>query len=186
MKGCVIFMLQLYLSMLDDHSYDKNLTEIYKEYKSWMLKVAFYFLKDEGLAADAVHDVFLNIVKKIRNVPLNNPDITKSYLYIAIKNSSINILKNQDKNTTFDIEQQYDICSDTDVIKDVETKDLYDRVLAYINDMPEKYREVLTLHLVCQNSLNEISMLLGIPFKTAQTRYLRGRNMIRERFGDII
>ena len=179
-------MLQLYLSMLDDHSYDKDLTDIYREYRGWMLKVAFYFLKDEDLALDAVHDVFLNIVKRIRNVPVKSPDITKAYLFIAIKNSSINILKSRQKNAVFDLDHQFDICSDADIEKDVETKDLYDRVLSYIKTLPEKYREVLTLHLVCQNSLNEIALLLNIPFKTAQTRFLRGRKMIKERFGDII
>ena len=85
-------MLELYLSLIEDHSYDDKLIEIYEEYKPWMLRTACSFLHDDELSQDAVHDVFMNIVKRIRNIPDKTIDLTKSYLFIAIKHACIDIL----------------------------------------------------------------------------------------------
>ena len=64
-----------------------------------MLRTAYSFLHDDELSQDAVHDVFMNIVKRIRNIPDKTIDLTKSYLYIAIKHACIDILnKRKNKN----------------------------------------------------------------------------------------
>ena len=179
-------MLEFYLSLIEDHSYDDKLIEIYEGYNSWMLRTAYSFLKDEELSKDAVHDVFMNIVKRVRNVPDKTVDLTKSYLYIAIKHACIDILNKRKKNFAFDLDSQFSLHTDTNIEKEIADKDLYGQMLKYIDTLPTIYKEVITLHVLHEIKLTKVAALLKIPFKTAQTRYFRARNMIRKEFGDII
>ena len=100
-------MLEFYLSLIEDHGYDDKLIEIYEGYKPWMLRTAYSFLHDDDLSQDAVHDVFMNIIKRIRNIPDETIDLTKSYLFIAIKHACIDILNKRKKNFVFDLDSQF-------------------------------------------------------------------------------
>ena len=179
-------MLEFYLSLIDDQSYSNRLLKIYNEYKDWMLTVAFHFLKNEENAKDAVHNVFVNIAKKIRDVPYDTPGNIKSYLYISVKNASFTILKKNKKHSTFNLDDQFNISNQSNVEKEVEDKELYKQVLKYIDELPTIYKEALTLHLVHNKSFDEMAVILNIPYKTAHTRFFRARDMIRKRFGDFI
>lgn len=179
-------MLSLYLSLLEDHNCDNKLIEIYNNYKNWMLMVAYSFLEDQELSKDAIHDVFLNLVKKIRTIPDENMNVTKAYLYIAIKHACIDIIKRRKSNITFNIDDQFNLHNNTNIEKEIETKYLYDKVLEYIDSMPYIYKEVITLHIVHDIKLTDVAKILNIPFKTAQSRYLRARKLIRKNLGDLI
>lgn len=179
-------MLSLYLSLLDDHSYDNKLIEIYDNYKNWMLMIAYSFLDDQELSKDAIHDVFLSLVKKIRTIPNEDINITKAYLYIAIKHACIDIIKKRKSNITFSIDDQFVLHNNTNVENEVETKELYDKVMMYIDSMPYIYKEVITLHIVHDMKLTDVAKILNIPFKTAQSRFLRARKLIQKNLGDII
>ena len=102
-------MLLFYISLVQDHKYDDKLIKIYNEYKPWMLKMALHFLKNEEDAKDVVHDTFIKITGNIENLPVENPEVTKAYLFIAIKNSSLNVINSKNyKNKTFSLDEQFD------------------------------------------------------------------------------
>ena len=179
-------MLEFYLSLIEDQSYSNRLLKIYNEYKDWMLKIAFHFLKNEEDAKDAVHNVFVNIAKRIREVPDNTPGDIKSYLYISVKNASFTLLKKNRKYSVFNLEDQFNIANESNVEKEVGDKELYKQVLEYIDELPAIYKEVLTLHIVHNKNFDEIAIILNIPYKTAHTRFSRAKDMIKKRFGDFV
>lgn len=179
-------MLLFYISLLQDHTYDSKLIKIYDEYKSWMLKIAFHFLQNEEDAKDVVHDTFIKITGNIENLPVENPEVTKSYLFIAIKNTSLNVINSKKyKNKVFSLDDQFDIASNENIEETVSNKSLYDEILSFIYTLPDIYKQVLTMHLVCSISLKEISNTLNVPFKTIETRYIRGRQIVRDKFKGI-
>ena len=47
------------------------------------------------------------------------------------------------------------------------------------------YKDVLTLYIKFGMSLKEIAKALNVPPKTVQTRFMRGKAILKERFGDI-
>ena len=47
------------------------------------------------------------------------------------------------------------------------------------------YKDVLTLKVLFDKTLKEISQMLNLSVKTVETRYLRGKSMLKERFGDV-
>ena len=48
--------------MIDNSEGKKNFEELYNKYKNLMLNRAYDIIKDSGLAEDAVHNAFLNIL----------------------------------------------------------------------------------------------------------------------------
>ena len=143
-------------------------------------------MKSSSLSEDAVHDVFLKIITKVRKIPTESPEITKSYLYIATRNACADICKRNKSRFTANIDDFYNLKSSEDIEATIEIDDLQARLVKIINSMPKTYSDVLTLHLVHNLKLTEIADLLDIPFRTAQSRYLRGRKIIQKEIKKLI
>ena len=176
-------MLSLYLSMLNDEESNEKLTLIFTENKDWMLRYAYSLLDNKNLAMDAVHNTFLKLVEIFRTPSSESKDITKSFLYVSVKNSCINILREEDrlKLESFDLFANYS--SGDSVEENAIADDSYERLVNIINSLPEIYSDILVLHFVCDMSLKEISNLLKIPLKTIYTRFSRGKKIIKKKFG---
>lgn len=177
-------MILFYLSIIDNDDDRKWLADVYKEYKPFILKAAYYYTKNEEDAKDAVHEVFLRICKNITSVP-REPIALKIYLLTSIRNVCYNFKKKRDTHPVFSLDEQFSTPSDTDVQNTIATKSLYDEVIEYIEKMPIIYSEVLTLYYVCNSKPADISIILKIPYKTAETRLYRGKQLLKERFKDL-
>ncbi len=178
-------MLSLYLSMLDSTEANKRLTEIYTENKDWMLRFANSLLEDENQAKDAVHNVFLKVIERLRKLPDKASDITEMFLYVAVKNTCINISKENKRIEYVSADAIANISSDENVEENAVTKDTYAQLLDFINSLPEIYSDILVLHYVCDLPLKEIAKMTGIPLMTVKTRYKRGKEAIIKGFGGI-
>lgn len=178
-------MLVFYLSLIQNDEDRYRITHIYETYLDWMLKMAFHYLKNETDAEDAVNDVFLNIISGNCSVPFNNENETKAYLFICIRNSAFNVKRLRNKHKTVNCDELFNISVKYDLEESFFQRDSYNEILSFINTMSPIYKDVLTLKITFDKTLKEISKILNIPFKTAETRYIRGRAILKERFGDI-
>ncbi len=177
-------MILFYLSIIDNDDDRKWLADVYKEYKPFMLKAAYYYTNNEEDAKDAVHEVFLRLCKNITAVP-REPIVLKIYLFTAIRNICYNLIRKRTKHHVLSLDEQFATPSDTDVQNIIATKSLYDEVIEYIEKMPIIYSEVLTLYYACKSKPADISKILKIPYKTAETRLYRGKQLLKERFKDL-
>ena len=178
-------MLSFYLSLIDDEEYRANITRIYNTYLDWMLKIAYHYLKNEADAQDAVNDVFLSFVGGNCSIPLDNADNTKSYLFICIRNASLNLKKSKNKHITVNYDEFFSLSAKYDLEENFITKDTYNEILSFINTMSPIYKDVLTLYICFSKTLKEIAQELNLPFKTVETRFRRGKAILNERFGNI-
>lgn len=64
------------------------------------------------------------------------------------------------------------------VVEQAQQEDMSEYVLKAIQQLPEKYREVIMLQYSRQLSYKEISHILGVPLTTVQIRLVRARRMI--------
>ncbi len=174
-------MLSLYLSLLETEEDRSRLTYIYQEYLDWMLQTAYHYLQNEEDAKDAVHEIFLDIIKSKSSVPIDNKDETKAYLFICIRNRVHRALKENNKIKTVNFEENYSIASDNNVEDEIISKDDSMRLLCYINTLPKIYKDVLSLHFINEVSLKEISCMLRTSNKTIETRFRRGRTLLKEK-----
>ncbi len=178
-------MLQFYLSLIETEDDRANISRIYEQYLDWMIKIAYHYLRDDKDAEDAVSDVFLNIISTNSSIPMNPEKETKAYLFICIRNSVSRIQRLKNKNRAVNFDELFSLSSKVNVEDDIIRKDSYDMLLQFVNAMPPIYKDVLTLYVAFNRSTVEISQLLKIPYKTAETRLRRGKAILKERLGDI-
>ena len=177
-------MILFYLSIIDSDDDRKWLADVYKEYKPFMLKAAYYYTNNEEDAKDAVHEVFLRISKNITIVP-RDPNVLKIYIFTAIRNFCYTLIRKRTKNPVFSFDEQFSIPSSIDVQNTIIAKSFYEQVVEYIEKMPIIYSEVLTLYYVCNSKPTDISKILKIPYKTTAARLYRGKQLLKERFKDL-
>ena len=78
-------MLVFYLAALDSDD-DKNKFEyIYRKYYRFMLHTAAGIIKNPTLAEDAVHETFVQLLRGIDTLRIDNERALKSYLYMVTR-----------------------------------------------------------------------------------------------------
>ncbi|MBE6673893.1 MAG: RNA polymerase sigma factor [Ruminococcaceae bacterium] len=178
-------MLLLYLALLETEEDRAKITKIYETYLDWMLKMAYYYLKNEDDAEDAVNDVFLSSISGGCSIPMDNENETKPYLFICIRNSAFRIKKLKSKHKTVNFDELFNLSSKYDLEDEMIEKETKKILLTCINTLPPIYKDVLTLYVGFDRTLKEIAKELVLPFKTVETRFRRGRGILKERFGDV-
>lgn len=178
-------MLSVYLSLLETEQDKNQFSCIYERYLDWMLQTAYHYLKNEEDAKDAVHEIFFDMAKSGCLAPVGSDDETKAYLFICIRNRASRVAEKRNKIKTVSLNEVYNLSSDYNVENEIVTDDDNERLMHYISSLPKIYKDVLCLHFVSNLTLNEIALILDVPFKTVETRFRRGRALIKEKFGDL-
>lgn len=179
-------MLLFYLSLIDDEEGRAKITKIYEEYLGWMLKMAFHYLKNQEDAEDAVNDAFLSVIEGNCAFPSDDDKQIKAYLFICVRNSAFRIKRLKNKNKTTNYEELFNLSVKYNLEDDISSRDNCNELYSFISTMSPIYKDVLTLKILFDKTLKEISKMLQLPLKTVQTRYLRGKAILRERLGNDI
>lgn len=197
-------MLSLCLSIIETPE-EKTLFEImYYEYRDILFARARSILRDDYLAEDAVHVVFVRIANSfntIKNKLISEKEealILKTskindmcpnvggYLVIMVKNACYDIMKKNNRAELFftDREDFIDIgAKPSDVVVSAEDTYLANETLDAIYDairrLGESQREVLYMHIVLEMNAREISEMIGCSYEAARKRIMRGRAELR-------
>lgn len=143
----------------------------------------YVIVGSEADALDASQDAMLLIYKKLNT--LKNPEMFSSWMYRVVRNSCLDYLK---KNNRYDSEflhsNDYEESFES-TIKDErrgslpneaydlnETKKL---VIKFIDNLPKKQREVITLHYLEEYKIEEIANLLDYNAGSVKSRLHAGR-----------
>ena len=85
-------MLPLFILTIEDPQKKEVFAELYERFEAFMYQVAFSVLQSSSDAEDAVHQVFLKLLKN--DVRLDPSDgRVKAYLGVATKNAALNMLR---------------------------------------------------------------------------------------------
>ena len=74
-------MLVFYLAALDSDDNKNKFETIYRKYYRFMLHTAAGIIKNPTLAEDAVHETFVQLLREIDTLRIDNERALKSYLY---------------------------------------------------------------------------------------------------------
>lgn len=152
--------------------------EFEKEYRELYLPLCMYALRlvgDTDEAREIVQSVFTSLWQSVQNgfTPIN----LKSYLYKAVRNSSLSFLKEQSKQTEFIAEDQ-DVAEET-----IDTSERDARLWKAIDDLPEKTRQVFLFSKRDGMSNKEIAEEMGISIKTVENQMTRAMKHLRKAYG---
>lgn len=171
-----------FLSLIEAEQERDALEKIYQENLDWMLKTAFYFLKNNEDAEDVIQEVFVGLVKNKTEIPLESEERLRAYLFICVRNAAFALSKKRNWDTNVSNDFLENLSTKEDMQESLIKRDFYNVVLAYINAMPPKYKDVLVLNVLYGKSSHKIAKILNIPKKTAESRLTRAKHLLNKQF----
>lgn len=148
---------------------DSEVRQLYQRHGPALAAYACAFLPDAAAAEDAVHSVFLNLLRN----PVAAPDSEAGYLYRAVKNAALN----QKRDSSRNVELPSDECWFTHHHADIaDSLALQSALVA----LPEEQREVVIMRIWSGMTLEEIGAATGVTLNTAASRYRYALEKLRE------
>lgn len=171
--------------------FEKHLKEVYKD--------VFYFvmsrIHDEEKAKDITQSVMESVCKKIGT--LRREDSFKSWVMRITRNKINEYYRKErrykekyDDRVSKDIELEGDPSLDVEDIKaDILQKLIDDEdminIMVALENLEEKYQDVIRLNIICEYSLIETAEILGKNVNTVRTWSARGLLKLKEEFEKI-
>lgn len=156
-----------------------NFENSFKEFFKPLCFHAMSFVKDEEVAKDLVHDVFITVWTKRYEVDFTLPMLP--YLISLTRHRAINYLEHLKVKARHE-EQE----SQTELLyfsgEDTGHEELVSKIIARINSLPERCQEVMYLYLVENKKYKEIAGLLNISVNTVKKHISSGLKTLREEF----
>ena len=155
--------------------------ELYREYFIKLYRFGFSIVHCRESAEEIVHDVLINLWKK-RN-SFDEIEHLNTYLYVSVKNLSLNYLRNQGKRIYLDLEILYGetaYCS-IDPESLMISKEKAEALDSIINSLPVKCRLIFKLIKVDGMKYKEVAALLNLSLKTVENQLAIGVKKIAMR-----
>ncbi len=173
-------MLFYYLSLVETEEDQSKLSKIYYEYNKIMMYTALDVLKNESLAQEAVNDAFIRIINNLHKIEMDEiySHKTKSFLVKIVRNTAIDALKEEKKQTGVDfndINETTILSSNNNNVDDLmSVRAVYES----LDLLPEIYREILELKIYRDFTDKEIAKFLNISHSAVRKRLQRARELL--------
>ena len=177
-------MTGIYKSMLETKTKTErqSFTEFYERVNLKCLRVALGITKDQTLAEDAVHNAFLKFISEKEKFSSLPYDKQESLITIIVKNKAIDILRKENKLTTYIVNESGEetLADDFDISVDYESAESYERLVSLIDTLPEIYRVVFEMKYIQDLSNGEIAKLLDVTKEVVAMRLNRAKKNLAE------
>ena len=169
-------MLVFYLAAIDSDESKNKFEYIYRKYYRFMLRTASSIIRDSSLAEDAVHETFVQLLKEIDSLRIDNEKSLQSYLYILTRK------RERRRGVLTDYENR---STSLDNLKEPEeialTNLQLNKAVSILSDMPSIYRRTLVLR-VKGYSIREIAQITNSSESNVKTRIHRARAILLKSF----
>ncbi len=151
-------------------SNEKISLEIYGKYADMLYRLALANLGDNHDAEDAVHDVFIKYLQTKPDFKDGNHE--EGWFVRVTVNTCKDFLRKKRHRGYTPLEEVHHLKSEDEE---------QSSVIAHLQSIPEKYRNVIVLHYFEGYSVGEISEMLNISISGVKMRLSRGRDLIKEK-----
>lgn len=171
-------MLTFYLNLVETPEEKDKVEALYYQYRTLMKYMAMKILRNEETAEDAVGDAMVALIENLDRIEDVYAEKTKSFIYIVIRNVSLNRLKKETRWKKENIEDYANLPLDkADPFESVYVKECLER----IEELPDIYRDILQLKVYYKMTNREIAKLLRISEALVRKRLERARNLLFDR-----
>lgn len=156
---------------------------LYKEYYKKLFILSFKYIRNQELAEEVVHDIFLKIWNQAGSLQVTQS--LGSYLSKAVVNASLNLLKSQKRELGNYARYEVEFSNDTDDNNEAEV--LEQKLLKIeqaISQLPVQCKKVLLMSKYEKLKQQEISNRLNISIKTVKNHLTYAFKKIRETIGE--
>ena len=147
--------------------------------KDEMYRFAKRFVMSSDEAEDVVQDLMMKFWQKKED--LAQFGNLKSYALKSVKNECLNRLKHHDVKMGF-----ADFQLHRSELYQIETNNLKEQILNFINQLPEKQKAVIHLKDVEEYDVPEISEILEMEENAVRVNLMRARTKIKEQIQKLI
>jgi len=142
---------------------------LFNNYHDRLCYYCYRMIRDKDAAKEIVHDVFVNIwINRKKWKPKNS---VKSYLYKAVKNKSINYLKQPGFSLRSDNQiEEIEIHSQNNPGVILEAKEIREAYKSAVEKLPEKCRQIVILIKENGLSYQEAAEIQNVSIKTVETQ----------------
>jgi RNA polymerase sigma factor (sigma-70 family) len=151
--------------------------ELYKLYAKAMLNVAFRIVGNVAEAEDVLQESFLDAFRRIQD--FRQETTFGLWLKQIVVNRSINQLRKR-KVEMVELNEDVDNLADEQPEGDEEIQYKVAQVKHAMNELPEGYKQVISLYLIEGYDHEEIGQILGITENTSRTQFLRAKRKLGE------
>ena len=179
------------LDRIKSQSDEKAFEYLFHTYYNSLCKYAYGILHSHAEAEDVVSDCFFEFWNKRKLITIK--DSLRSYLFVSVRNTSLNHLKRQKTKIKFKKDQQaqlkYPFFLHDDVVKQIEElqqmEEFESRLKKAINRLPKQCHYIFYLNRFEQLSYQEIATKLNLSVGTVKTQIARALKKIRAEFEDV-
>lgn len=155
-----------------------------KEFRP-MVFFALRYVKDPDVAEEITQEVFLGLWEKRATIDPAKP--VRSYLGTAVRNRSLNYLRDNKKFSRDLLEQEGLLRDDGYEQTDrIGTAELKERIREATAELPEKCREIFLLSREENLKYHEIAQRQQISIKTVETQMSKALSHFRTRLAEFI
>ena len=152
--------------------------ELFRSFFPPLMAFAKKILLDEDDARDVVHQVFINLWEKRKELDLSTS--LKSYLFTSVHNRSLNVIRDRRKFSSTGVPE---VAGEWDVSAQIESMELEEKIREVIDSLPEKCREIFELSRFEGLKYGEIASQLDISIKTVENQMSKALKILREQLG---
>jgi RNA polymerase sigma-70 factor (ECF subfamily) len=148
----------------------EDVRRYYDQHGPALVAYARSFVTDAAAAEDAVHQVFLKLLRGDTRVP----DVPLAYLYRAVRNAALNVCRNGKRDVPLETQ-------DTWFVHRGGNREAALALQEALCEIPDEQREVVIMRIWSGMTLEEISAVTATPLNTVASRYRYALEKLRER-----
>jgi len=172
--------------MTDTRDKEKSYLEAYEKHSDALFRHAMFRVSNREKALDLVQDTFL----KTWDYLLGGGEVDqyKAFLYRILNNLIIDEYRKKKsssldeilENDTGEMESKLSSGSARELEEEIDAEDALEKIRARIPELPDTYREVITLRYIDGFTPKEIATMIGISENVVSVRIHRGTHKLRE------
>lgn len=163
----------------------KGFKLLYDTFYDQTYKTCYYICKDEEACKDILADFFLKVWKNIDTIA--EVDSLSNYLFISIKNQTLNYLKANKKHQSEDLDvniSRYEPITEITPLDQIICKETSQIINDGIDALPEKRREIFKLSRLDQKAGKEIAKKKNIALKTVEDHIRKSLIFLRKEIAE--
>lgn len=158
---------------------------LFNEHYSRLCSYAYNFLKEKDGSEEIVQEVFFKLWIKRNEITIESS--LESYLYRAVRNACLNLIKHINIREKYKEYNQETIEYDEQVDKDpMNASELELKIRASIDLLPEQRKKIFILSRYEQLKYKEIAEQLGISVKTVENQMGKALKFLREELAEYL
>lgn len=159
---------------------EMQVKSLFEQYYIALVEFSWHIVKCQDTALDIVQDTFVKVLEKSEGLPTQEKAL-KSYLYTAVRNTSLNHIRHQKVTDEYHKSNTWDEMDDAHMLNAMIYAETVNNLYKAIESLPKSCQEVCKLTYLEGKSNSEAAALCGLSINTIKTQKRRSVELLRHR-----